>query len=141
MVVRNDRLAEPAVIGSLQVEFEPDKSDQIQQKLSEGKMAPAPSKVLMSYSHDSPVHAKCVLELADRLRADGIDWRVALVGDMPPLTHSQDGFRVFPDRAEATRILTRPSLVRVAASEGRFVPGQDYEPVSVPRPGDRRSTR
>jgi hypothetical protein len=36
-------------------------------------MASAPPKVLISYSHDSPEHAQHVLELANRLRADGID--------------------------------------------------------------------
>ena len=36
-------------------------------------MAPNPPKVLISYSHDSPEHAQHVLELANRLREDGID--------------------------------------------------------------------
>jgi hypothetical protein len=36
-------------------------------------MASEPPKVLISYSHDSPAHAEHVLELADRLRGDGID--------------------------------------------------------------------
>jgi len=36
-------------------------------------MASDPPKVLISYSHDSPQHAQHVLELANRLRADGID--------------------------------------------------------------------
>src|SRR5260221_332943 len=36
-------------------------------------MASVPPKVLISYSHDSPEHAQHVLELANRLRADGID--------------------------------------------------------------------
>lgn len=36
-------------------------------------MAFVPPKVLISYSHDSPKHAQHVLELANRLRADGID--------------------------------------------------------------------
>jgi hypothetical protein len=36
-------------------------------------MASAPPKVLISYSHDTPEHAQHVLELANRLRADGID--------------------------------------------------------------------
>ena len=33
----------------------------------------APPGVFISYSHDSPEHSDRVLELADRLRADGID--------------------------------------------------------------------
>ena len=33
----------------------------------------APPRVFISYSHDSPAHGDRVLELADRLRADGID--------------------------------------------------------------------
>jgi hypothetical protein len=32
-----------------------------------------PPKVLISYSHDSPAHRDRVLQLADRLRRDGID--------------------------------------------------------------------
>jgi NB-ARC domain/SEFIR domain len=36
-------------------------------------MASEPPKVLISYSHDSPEHELRVLELANRLRADGID--------------------------------------------------------------------
>jgi hypothetical protein len=36
-------------------------------------MAAAPPKVLISYSHDSAEHAQHVLELANRLREDGID--------------------------------------------------------------------
>jgi hypothetical protein len=34
-------------------------------------MASEPPKVLISYSHDSPEHVQHVLELANRLRADG----------------------------------------------------------------------
>jgi len=36
-------------------------------------MASEPPKVFISYSHDSAEHAQHVLELANRLRADGID--------------------------------------------------------------------
>jgi WD40 repeat protein len=36
-------------------------------------MVSGPPKVLISYSHDSPKHEQHVLELANRLRADGID--------------------------------------------------------------------
>jgi hypothetical protein len=36
-------------------------------------MAPQPPKVLISYSHDSIEHERRVLELAERLRADGVD--------------------------------------------------------------------
>jgi SEFIR domain-containing protein len=36
-------------------------------------MASDPPKVLISYSHDSPEHEQRVLELADRLRGDGVD--------------------------------------------------------------------
>ena len=57
----------------LQVEFHPDKSGQIRYKLSEGKMASAPPKVLISYSHDSSEHEERVLTFTDRLRGDGID--------------------------------------------------------------------
>ena len=36
-------------------------------------MASDPPKVFISYSHDSPEHAQHVLELAERLRSDGVD--------------------------------------------------------------------
>ena len=36
-------------------------------------MAAGPPKVFISYSHDSPEHEQRVLELANRLRRDGID--------------------------------------------------------------------
>src|SRR5258708_33218840 len=36
-------------------------------------MASDPPKVFISYSHDSPEHAQHVLELAERLRKDGVD--------------------------------------------------------------------
>jgi len=36
-------------------------------------MASAPPKVLINYSRDSPGHAQHVLELANRLRTDGVD--------------------------------------------------------------------
>ena len=36
-------------------------------------MASEPPKVFISYSHDSPEHAQHVIELAERLRSDGVD--------------------------------------------------------------------
>jgi hypothetical protein len=39
-------------------------------------MASDPPKVFISYSHDSPEHAQHVLELAERLRKDGVDARI-----------------------------------------------------------------
>jgi SEFIR domain len=36
-------------------------------------MVSEPPKVFISYSHDSPEHAQHVLELAERLRKDGVD--------------------------------------------------------------------
>jgi SEFIR domain len=36
-------------------------------------MASESPKVFISYSHDSPEHEQRVLELAERLRADGIN--------------------------------------------------------------------
>jgi TIR domain len=47
-------------------------------------MAPEPPKVLISYSHDSPEHAQRVLELANRLRADGIDCTIDQYVVVPP---------------------------------------------------------
>jgi hypothetical protein len=43
-----------------------------------------PPKVFISYSHDSPEHADRVLELADRLRADGLDCMLDQYADSPP---------------------------------------------------------
>ena len=37
---------------------------------------PTPTRVFVSYSHDSPAHAERVLVLADRLRHDGVDARL-----------------------------------------------------------------
>jgi tetratricopeptide (TPR) repeat protein len=48
-------------------------------------MASAPPKVLISYSHDSPEHAQHVLELAERLRKDGVDAQLdQYVAGTPP---------------------------------------------------------
>jgi hypothetical protein len=41
-------------------------------------------KVFISYSHDSPEHAKRVLELAERLRADGVDAQIDQYVDGTP---------------------------------------------------------
>src|SRR5260221_636825 len=43
-------------------------------------MASDPPKVFISYSHDSPEHAQHVLELAERLRKDGVP-----AGELGPL--------------------------------------------------------
>jgi CHASE2 domain-containing sensor protein len=45
---------------------------------------PAAPRVFMSYSHDSPEHRDRVLELADRLRADGIDASIDQYVQSPP---------------------------------------------------------
>jgi hypothetical protein len=45
--------------------FKSDKKDR--------SMAPSAPRVFISYSHDSPQHAQHVLELAERLRTDGVD--------------------------------------------------------------------
>jgi hypothetical protein len=42
------------------------------------------SKVFISYSHDGPEHEERVLDLADRLREDGIDAEVDLYLQSPP---------------------------------------------------------
>ena len=47
-------------------------------------MASDPPKVLISYSHDSPEHAQHVLELANRLREDGIDCIIDQYVVVPP---------------------------------------------------------
>lgn len=43
-----------------------------------------PSKVFISYSHDSPEHRRCVLDLSERLRADGIDCHIDQYESSPP---------------------------------------------------------
>src|SRR5271166_1915144 len=48
-------------------------------------MASEPLKVFISYSHDSPEHARRVLVLAERLRKDGIDAQIdQYVAGTPP---------------------------------------------------------
>jgi hypothetical protein len=47
-------------------------------------MTGAPPKVFISYSHDTPRHQERVLDLADRLRADGIDAEVDQYNAAPP---------------------------------------------------------
>jgi hypothetical protein len=48
-------------------------------------MAPAPSKVFISYSHDSPEHKDLVLALAQRLRKEGVDAQLdQYAGGRPP---------------------------------------------------------
>jgi TIR domain len=44
----------------------------------------APPRVLISYSHDSREHGDRVLELADRLRADGVDAIIDQYIQSPP---------------------------------------------------------
>src|SRR5215469_7563181 len=46
--------------------------------------APAPIRVFISYSHDSPEHMEKVLEFADRLREDGIDASIDQYEVAPP---------------------------------------------------------
>ena len=41
-------------------------------------------KVFISYSHDTVAHQERVLDLADRLRADGIDAEIDQYNDSPP---------------------------------------------------------
>jgi formylglycine-generating enzyme required for sulfatase activity len=47
-------------------------------------MNKVPSKVFISYSHDGPEHEERVLDLADRLREDGIDAEVDQYLQSPP---------------------------------------------------------
>ncbi|MCA9697447.1 MAG: TIR domain-containing protein, partial [Myxococcales bacterium] len=42
-----------------------------------------PPRVLLSYSHDSPEHARRVLELAQRMRQEGIDAIIDQFDDAP----------------------------------------------------------
>jgi WD40 repeat protein len=51
-------------------------------------MPSQPPRVFISYSHDSPEHAQHVLELAERLRKDGID--AQLKASLPTLTGHSD---------------------------------------------------
>jgi hypothetical protein len=43
-----------------------------------------PKKVFISYSHDSPEHARRVLALSDRLREDGVDSHIDQYDVSPP---------------------------------------------------------
>lgn len=43
-----------------------------------------PTKVFISYSHDSAAHCKRVLELSNRLRAHGVDCHIDLYEESPP---------------------------------------------------------
>lgn len=47
-------------------------------------MTGAPARVFISYSHDTVAHQERVLDLADRLRADGIDAEIDQYNDAPP---------------------------------------------------------
>lgn len=47
-------------------------------------MTGAPPKVFISYSHDTVAHQERVLDLADRLRADGIDAEIDQYNDASP---------------------------------------------------------
>src|ERR1700756_3729118 len=47
-------------------------------------MTEAPPRVFISYSHDSAEHGDRLLELADRLRADGIDAMIDQYVQFPP---------------------------------------------------------
>src|SRR5512144_2930930 len=47
-------------------------------------MTGAAPKVFISYSHDTVAHQERVLDLADRLRADGIDAEIDQYNDSPP---------------------------------------------------------
>lgn len=49
-----------------------------------GSMPARPPRVFISYSHDSPAHADRVLDLADRLRRDGIDATIDQYVGVPP---------------------------------------------------------
>jgi hypothetical protein len=51
---------------------------------SDRLMASAPPKVFISYSHDTAEHQERVLDLADRLRADGIDAEIDQYNAAPP---------------------------------------------------------
>lgn len=47
-------------------------------------MTGAPARVFISYSHDTAAHQERVLDLADRLRADGIDAEIDQYNMAPP---------------------------------------------------------
>jgi SEFIR domain len=49
-----------------------------------GLASVAPPRVFVSYSHDSPAHIDAVLQLANRLRQDGVDARLDRYENNPP---------------------------------------------------------
>jgi hypothetical protein len=63
---------------------------------------PAPPRVFISYSHDSDKHRDRVLELADRLRADGVDAMIDQYIQSPP-----EGWRIGARRRSTTPISCR----------------------------------
>src|SRR6266705_5795811 len=73
--------------------------------------ATRPPIVFISYSHDSQEHADRVLELSDRLRADGIDCILDQYIDSPP-----EGFPRWMDRqiqeADIVLMICTPTYYR-----------------------------
>ena len=82
-------------------------------------MTDAPSKVFISYSHDTVEHQERVLSLADRLRADGIDAEVDQYNAAP-----SEGWPLWCERQiEAADVVlmvcTETYYRRVSGDEGR----------------------
>ncbi len=82
--------------------------------------APAAPKVFISYSHDSPAHMDRVLELADKLRKDGIDAILDQYETAPP-----EGWPNWMDRQieEASFVLLVCTETYFNRAQGREKPG------------------
>ena len=59
------------------------RADEGQETGDSGKIA-KPTKVFISYSHDSEAHCKRVLKLSNQLRAHGVDCHIDLYEESPP---------------------------------------------------------
>lgn len=97
-------------------------------------MTGAPVRVFISYSHDTAVHQKRVLDLADRLRADGIDAEIDQYNMAPP-----EGWALWCERqieaADAVLMVCTETYHRRV--RGEEAPGQGRGVVN-PLPGEGR---
>jgi len=83
-------------------------------------MPPDVKKVFISYSHDSPEHRKRVLDLSQRLRADGVDSWIDRYDPYPAEGWPRWMQRQI-DEAEAVLLICTPTYRRRV--EGKEEPG------------------
>lgn len=78
---------------------------------------PEAPRVFISYSHDSPEHEQRVFDLADRLRADGVDCEVDQFEEAPPEGWYQWMMRQIHDAKYVLIVCTKPYRRRVTGEE------------------------